>query len=181
MTATGAWKVTGAEYHGREFTPVTYEIAKARSDGSGRLAVTFAAPDDYGFMHDIVVQQGARLFTQAAFSLDMTVDISPKSGPPGTPIRVDVKGIGYRSLYNSWDIIYDNNFTGWMSSVTTHGAASFTIPATGGPGVHIIEVMHGELTFPYRNPEQNPAPGRPRFALEFTVTDGAPVNPPPPA
>jgi hypothetical protein len=179
-TATGAWKVTEAEYHGREFMPVAYEIAKARSDASGRLAVTFVAPDDYGFMHDIVLQQGSRLFTQAAFNLDMTVDVSPKSGPPGTPIRIDVKGIGFRSLYNSWDVIYDNNFTGWMSSVTTHGAASFTIPATGGPGVHVIEVMHGELTFPYRNPEQNPAPGRPRFAFQFTVTDSVPVMPAPP-
>ena len=138
------------------------------------------APDDYGFMHDIVLQQGDRLLTQAAFNLDMTVEISPKSGPPGTPITVDVKGIGYRSLYNSWDVIYDNNFTGWMSAVTTKGSANFTIPATGGPGVHIIEVLHGELTVPYRNPEQNPAPGRPRFELAFTVTDGAPVLPPPP-
>src|SRR5215831_4216057 len=180
-TAAGAWKVTDAEYHGREFTPVAYEIAKARTDQSGRLSVNFIAPDDYGFMHDIVLQQGSRLFTQAGFNLDMTVDISPKSGPVGTPIRVDVKGIGYRSLYNSWDAIYDNNFTGWISSVTTKGAASFTIPATGGPGVHVIEVMHGELTFPYRNPEQNPAPGRPRFAFQFTVTDGAPVMPTPPA
>jgi hypothetical protein len=178
-TATGKWKVTEAEYHGREFTPVAYEIAKARSDASGRLAVTFTAPDDYGFMHDIVLQQGPRLFTQTVFNLDMTVDISPKSGPPGTPIQVDVKGIGYRSLYNSWDVIYDNNFTGWMSSVTTSGTAHFTIPATGGPGVHVIEVMHGELTFPYRNPEQNPAPGRPRFAFQFTVTDSAPVVPAP--
>jgi hypothetical protein len=180
-TASGKWKVTEAEYHGREFPPVAYEIAKATSDGSGRLAVTFTAPDDYGFMHDIVLQQGARLLTQAAFVLDMTVEISPNSGPPGTPIKVAVKGIGYRSLYNSWDVIYDNNFTGWMSSVTTNGEATFTIPATGGPGVHVIEVMHGELTFPYRNPEQNPAPGRPRFAFQFTVTDGAPVLPPPPA
>jgi hypothetical protein len=179
-TASGAWKVTGAEYHGREFTPVAYEIARARSDESGGFAVTFTAPEDYGFMHDIVLQQGSRLLTQAAFNLDMTVEISPKSGPPGTPIKFDVKGIGYRSLYNSWDVIYDNNFTGWMSSVTTSGAASFTIPATGGPGVHIIEIMHGELTFPYRNPEQNPAPGRPRFVFPFTVTDGPPVMPAPP-
>lgn len=110
----------------------------------------------------------------------MTVEISPKSGAVGTPIEVDIKGIGYRSLYNSWDVIYDNNFTGWISSVTTKGSASFTIPATGGPGDHLIEVVHGELTFPYRNPEQNPAPDRPRFALTFTVTDGAPVLPPAP-
>jgi hypothetical protein len=63
--ATGAWKVTEAAYRGREFTPVAYEIA---------------SPDDYGFMHDIVLQQGARLFTQAAFSLDMTVDIEDLPG-----------------------------------------------------------------------------------------------------
>src|SRR6266436_4569785 len=179
-TASGAWRVTEAEYHGREFTPVAYEIAKAKTDQSGRLSVKLIAPDDYGFMHDIVLQQGSRLFTQVGFNLDMTVEISPKSGPPGTPIKVDVKGIGYRSLYNSWDVIYDNNFTGWMSAVTTSGSAKFTIPATGGPGPHIIEVLHGELTVPYRNPEQNPAPGRPRFELAFTVTDGAPVLPPPP-
>jgi hypothetical protein len=143
-------------------------------------AANFIAPDDYGFMHDIVLQQGSRLFTKVGFNLDMTVEISPKSGAVGTPIEVDIKGIGYRSLYNSWDVIYDNNFTGWISSVTTKGSASFTIPATGGPGDHLIEVVHGELTFPYRNPEQNPAPDRPRFALTFTVTDGAPVLPPAP-
>jgi hypothetical protein len=147
-TVTGAWKVTDYEYKGREFTPVAYRIATVRADESGRLAVTFTAPDDYGFMHDIVLQQGSRLFTQTAFNLDMTVEISPKSGPPGTPITFDVKGIGFRSLYNSWDVIYDNGLAGWMSSVTTGGAARFTIPATGGPGVHIIEIMHGELTFP---------------------------------
>jgi hypothetical protein len=54
------------------------------------------------------------------------------------------------------------------------------VPATGGPGAHLIEVVHGELTFPYRNPEQNPAPGRPRFALAFTITEGAPMLPPAP-
>ena len=179
VTVNGEWKVANAEYHGREFTPVAYEITKAKSDAAGRLSVTFTAPDDYGFLHDIVLQQGGRLFTQVAFNLDMSVDISPKNGPPGTPITVDIKGIGFRSLYNSWDVVYDNNFTGWISSVTTRGSAHFTVPATGGPGLHIIEVMHGELTFPYRNPEQNPAPGRPRFELGFTVTDGVAVMPAP--
>jgi hypothetical protein len=178
-TAVGEWQVADAEYHGREFTPVAYEIAKATSDGAGSLTAHFIAPEDYGFLHDIVLQRGSRLFTQTGFNLDMTVEISPKSGPPGTPITISVKGIGYRSLYNSWDVVYDNNFTGWMSSVTTAGSAHFTIPATGSPGVHIIEVLHGELTVPYRNPEQNPAPGRPRFEFAFTVTDGAPVLPQP--
>src|SRR5436309_861824 len=179
-TVDGAWKVTEAEYHGREYRAVAYEIAKAKTDHAGRLSATFAVPEDFGFMHDIVLQQGGRLFTQTGFSIDMTVEISPKSGPVGTPITVEVKGIGWRPLVNSWDLLYDNNFTGWISSVTTHGSARFTIPATGGLGVHILEVLHGELTFPYRNMQQSPEPDRPRWAIPFTVTAGAPMLPPPP-
>jgi hypothetical protein len=92
VTAIGTWKVTDTEYHGRDFASVAYEIASVRTDASGRLAARFTAPDDYGFMHDIVLQQGSRLFTKVGFNLDMTVEISPKSGPVGTPIKVDIKG-----------------------------------------------------------------------------------------
>ena len=179
-TVNGAWKVTDAEYHGRDYNPVAYEIAKVKTDRAGRLSATLITPEDFGFMHDIMLQQGGRLFTQVGFAIDMTVEISPKSGPVGTPIAVEVKGIGWRPLFNSWDLLYDNNFTGWVSSVTTHGSASFSIPATGEPGVHILEVLHGELTFPYRNMQQSPEPDRPRWAIPFTVTAGAPVLPPPP-
>jgi hypothetical protein len=176
-TVDGAWKVTDAEYRGREYRAIAYEIAKIKTDQTGRLSAKFVVPEDFGFMHDIVLQQDGRLFTQTGFSIDMMVEISPKSGPVGTPITVEVKGIGWRSLVNSWDLLYDNNFTGWISSVTTQGSARFTIPATGGPGVHILEVLHGELTFPYRNMQQSPEPDRPRWAIPFTVTAGAPVLP----
>jgi hypothetical protein len=176
-TVKGSWKVANAEYHGREYKPVAYEIARVRSDASGRLFATFVAPEDFGFSHDIGLQQGNRLFTQTGFSIDMTVKLSPERGPPGTPITVEVKGIGWRQLFNSWVLLYDNHFTGWMSAVTTGGSATFTVPATGKPGSHLLEVLHGELTFPYRNMQQNPEPDRPRWALPFTVTDGPPVLP----
>ena len=179
-TVKGNWKVDNAEYHGREYNPVAYEIAKVRSDSEGRLTAKFETPEDFGFSHDIVLQQPDRMFTQVGFSVDMTIEISPKEGPVGTPIMVDVKGIGWRSLFNSWVLLYDNSFTGWMSSVTTGGSAKFTIPATGRPGVHILEVLHGELTFPYRNMQQNPEPDRPRWAIPFRITSGPAVLPPPP-
>jgi hypothetical protein len=38
VTAIGTWKVTDTEYHGRDFTPVAYEIARVRTDSSGRFA-----------------------------------------------------------------------------------------------------------------------------------------------
>src|SRR6202051_2155508 len=179
-TVKGSWKVADAEYHGRDYRPVAYEIAKVKSDQAGRLTAKSATPEDFGFVHDIVLQQPDRMFTQAGFSIDMTVKITPESGPVGTPITVDVKGIGWRSLFNSWDLLYDNHFTGWMSAVTTGGSATFTIPATGRPGLHVLEVLHGELTLPYRNLQRNPQPDRPRWAIPFRVTPGAPVLPPPP-
>jgi hypothetical protein len=179
-TVKGSWKVANAEYHGREYTPVAYRIVQVKTDSTGRAIASFIAPEDYGFGHDIVLQQGSRLFTQTGFTLDMTVKLSPESGPPGTPITVEVKGIGWRHLQNSYVLLYDNNFTGWMSAVTTGGSATYTIPASGKPGVHVVELLHADFTFAYRNMQQSPEPDRPRFALQFTITPGAPVLPLPP-
>ena len=149
-----------------------------RTNGAGRLAAAFTVPDDFGFLHDVVLQRGERLFIQAGFSVDMAVSLWPASGPVGTPITVKVRGIGWRPLENSWTLLYDNHFTGWISAVTTAGSASFTIPATGRPGVHVLDILHGAFTFPYRNMQQSPEGDRPSFALHFTVTPGAPVLPP---
>lgn len=179
-TMHGAWKAANGEYTGREYKPVAYHIAKLRSDGEGRAVARFTAPEDFGFAHDVVVQQGNRLLTQAAFSIDMQVTLSPESGPVGTPIAVEIHGIGWRGLESSWLLRYDNNFTGWVSSITQSGVAKFSIPATGAPGTHVLELMHGEFTFPYLNPQQNPVPDRPRFAMQFRVTPGDAILPLPP-
>ncbi len=180
-TVKGHWKVTIAEYHGREYTPVAYRIATVKSDKAGRIAASFIAPEDFGFLHDIVVQQGNRLLTQTAFKLDMTVKLAADRGPVGTPIAIEVQGVGWRELEGSWVLLYDNKFTGFMSTVTTGGTARFTIPATGHSGLHILEVLHSDFNSPYRNTQQSPVPDRPQFKLGFTITPGAPVLPPPPA
>jgi hypothetical protein len=151
-----------------------------RTNASGRFTAQFRVPEDFGFMHDVVLRQPGRDLTRAGFHVEMSMEISPASGPPGTPISVEVKGIGWRQLQNSWMLLYDNRATGWVSAVTTQGSARFTIPASGRPGVHVLELLHGDFTFAYRNMQQSPEPDRPRFAREFTVTAGAPVLPPPP-
>jgi len=178
-TVKGRWKVTIAEYHGREYTPVAYRIATVKSDKAGRIAASFVAPEDFGYLHDVVLQQGNRLLTQTAFKLDMTVKLAASGGPVGTPIAIEVQGIGWRELEGSWVLLYDNKFTGFMSAVTTGGTARFTIPATGHTGLHIVEVLHSDFNSPYRNTQQSPVPDRPQFKLEFTITPGAPVLPPP--
>jgi hypothetical protein len=47
----------------------------------------------------------------------MSVTLSPTNGAVGTPITVDVERIGWRPLESSWTLLYDNNFTGWISRV----------------------------------------------------------------
>src|SRR5262249_11183977 len=46
-TVRGRWKVTIAEYHGREFIPAAYRIATVTSDKAGRIAARFVAPEDF--------------------------------------------------------------------------------------------------------------------------------------
>jgi hypothetical protein len=77
-------------------------------------------------------------------------------------------------------LLYDNRYSGFMSAVTTSGTARFNVPATGHIGLHILEILHTDFGSPYRNTQQSPVPDRPQFRLEFTVTPGAPVLPPPP-
>jgi hypothetical protein len=180
-TVKGSWKVTTAEYFGREYTPIAYRVARVRSDKDGRIGASFIAPEDFGFLHDIALQQGNRLLTQTAFKLDMTVKLAADRGPLGTPIAIEVQGIGWRELEGSWVLLYDNKFTGFMSTVTTGGTARFTIPATGHAGLHIVEVLHSDFNSPYRNTQQSPVPDRPQFKLGFTITPGSPVLPPPAA
>lgn len=177
----GRWKVERERYLGREYLPTSQPMAAVQADAAGAFTAQFVVPEDFGFMHDVVLRQGSRIFTQAGFSIDTTMEISPKSGPIGTPITVDVKGIGWRELQNSWMLLYDNKATGWVSAVTTRGSARFTVPATGKAGLHVLELLHGDFTFAYRNMQQSPEPDRPRFARQFTVTSGAPVLPPPAA
>jgi hypothetical protein len=176
-TVTGSWKVTTAEYFGREYKPAAYRIATVKSDASGRIVAKFAAPDDFGFLHDVMVQQGARLLTKNAFNIDMTVKVLADNVPVGAPVPIEVKGIGWRELEGSWVMLYDNRFTGWISTVSTSGGARFTVPAAGRPGRHVIEVVHSDFTFPYRNMQQSPAPDRPQFKVGFTISNDPAVLP----
>jgi hypothetical protein len=51
------WKVADAQYHGRDYQPVAYQIAKLVTDQAGHLSAQFIVPEDFGFVHDIVVQR----------------------------------------------------------------------------------------------------------------------------
>lgn len=184
-TVEGSWKLSAdrSEYKGREYKSVEKLIHKVTTDGLGGFRVNFTIPEDFGYQHDVMVVDSQKIVrNKAGFDVEMEVRISPTSGPVGTPITVEVRGVGWRSYENSFQLSYDNGYTGWLSSVTTKGYARAVIPATGRPGTHYITVGHSEFGAPYLNPQQQPVvASRPFPHIPFVVTDGPAVLPPPAA
>jgi hypothetical protein len=183
MWGTGKlqWKPSEdkSKYLGRDATMIQQALRSVTTDAAGAFTTTFPVPRGFGYGHDVMLVDEQKVIrNKSLFDVDMVTTITPTSGPAGTPITVEVKGIGYQSYQNSFQLDYDNKYTGWVSSITTDGYAKFVIPATGGPGTHIITIGHSEFGAPYMNPNQQPVvASRPFPHLPFTVTDGPGVAP----
>lgn len=179
-TVDGKWVLSAdrSEYKGREFAPVERVLATATTDPNGAFTAKLTVPNDFGYQHDVLVKRATETVNKASFEVDMVTTISPTSGPVGTPITVEVKGIGYRAYQNSFQLSYDNKYTGWVTSVTTKGYAKLVIPATGLPGKHFIQIGHSEFNAPYLNPQQQPVVAdRPFPRIPFTITEGSAIMP----
>ena len=177
------WALEGEqleEYHGRTCDPQHNLLASVQTDADGALSADITIPDEFGFAHDVLlVDTDGVIRNKALFDVDMTVSVTPTSGPVGTPITIEVHGIGWQTMEDSRTILYDNRYVGFMSAVSTEGTATAVIPATGAVGPHRIDIDRGAYTFPYLNPAQSPRPDIPVFDATFTITDGDPVLPPP--
>ncbi len=180
-TFEGSYNLQGdqlEEYHGRIFDNIKYTISSIQTDVEGGFQETITVPEDYGFNHNITIEQEGQVLNRVGFSIEPTASINQTSGPLGTLITITMVGIGTQSMENSWSLMYDNKFTGLITSVTTKGTATVVIPATGGLGKHIIRIIHGAYQYPYLNTQQNPRPDQPILTMEFTITEGEAVLPP---
>lgn len=177
---TATWDVDLVEgkFYGRKFTTEPVPLVTVTTDDSGAFTAEFEVPVDFGFTHNVTIHNGDAVLNRAAFRTEMEMSISPTSGPVGTPITIEVQGMGYGYLENSWQLTYDNTYTGWVSAVTTDGVAKAVIPAVGEVGTHVIQLTHGWSHVPYLNNQQSPRPDRPVFTFQFEVTDGPAVMPP---
>ncbi len=182
-TVNGAWKLSDdrASYLGRTYNPAEIPLKTVTTDAAGVFSFPFTVPaKDYGFQHSILVRDEGRIIrNKAGFDVDLDISISPSSGPVGTPITIEARGVGWRDFQGAWMAAYDNQFTGLLSAVTTKGLARAVIRASGRPGTHIITILSGDLNFMYLNMQQSPEPDRPQFRIPFTITEGPAVLPPP--
>lgn len=175
---TGSWDVRGGEYYGRLFKESWLTLATIKTDAQGSFSVPFTVPDGFGFTHDLDVLDNGVILNKMGYFVDMQASLVSTSGPLGSPIGIQIKGMGWRDYENGWHVEYDNQDVGVITTVTTHGSGIAYIPATGAVGKHVIRVIEGGFTVSYLNHEECPFPDTPTFNLEYQLTPGDSVLPP---
>lgn len=177
-----SWRVEEGAFLGYEVSATETELASGRADASGRARLSFTVPEGFGFLHDLTLERGEERLARQGFFVKPTVTVSPASGPPGTRIRIVMRGLGYRNYELPFQLLYDNAHVGMVTAISTGGTAEFELTATGTPGSHVIQILRGAFSAPYLNGQQAPThlpPLDEPFTATFRVTDEEPVRPAP--
>jgi hypothetical protein len=97
--------------------------------------------------------------------------MTPTDGPVGNLIELKIVGVDWRPNINTWHVLYDNHYLGFMSAVTTRGVAVARFRASGPVGQHHISVWHNSVNpIPYLNYQQGPYKDVPDTEFTFAVT-----------
>jgi hypothetical protein len=169
------------------FTPQGNTIGEINTDANGRIDQTLTIPDDLGGLHGLAVRGGDELVARAYFVIETSiVDVSPRSGPAGTPVTIHLKGVGWTEYDNIYVATYDNAYMGYACGFNSHGDVVINFNATGEPGAHVIDLYPGIYQGPptesqqlYRLPQLTYAddhPGNKIPALRFTFEVTAPAG-----
>jgi hypothetical protein len=171
------------------FAPDEKEIGVVAADVSGRLDAAVTIPDDVGGLHGLALHEGNDLVARVHFVIETSiVDMTPKSGPAGTPVRIHLKGVGWTEYDNIYVATYDNAYMGYACGFNSHGDVVINFIATGEPGPHLIDLFPGIYQGPPTEPQQlyrlpqltyaDDHPGNKIPALRFTfeVTPARPTR-----
>jgi hypothetical protein len=177
-TVTGGWVIQNYYYfRGRKYSETTLSLGKFPVSASGRLEATFAIPEDYGGVHDVIATIGGKTVAQNGIEVTQSFEMTPTSGPVGTPIELRVKGLGWRAMENTWVVNWDNRGAGFVSAAGTRGSATARFRATGPVGDHFLKIYTGWQGQSYLNFQQAPNAYLPRPEFKFRTTPGPSSTP----
>jgi hypothetical protein len=146
-------------------------------DSSGRLAGAFKIPEDYGGVHDVLATIDHKAVAQNGIEVTQSFEMAPLSGPIGTPVELRVKGLGWRTMENTWVVNWDNRSIGIVTAVGTHGSAVARFRAAGPAGDHPVKIYTGWQGQSYLNFQQAPNAYLPRPDFTFNTTPGSSPTP----
>jgi hypothetical protein len=137
------------------FTREENALGDIRADASGRIDHALTIPDDLGGLHGVTVLRGDDLVARTHFVVETSiVEMSPQSGPAGTPVTIHLKGVGWTEYDNIYVATYDNAYMGYACGFNSHGDVVINFTATGEPGAHLIDLYPGIYQGPATEPQQ---------------------------
>src|SRR5215813_13420766 len=171
-TVDGGWVVEDY-YHfkGKKYLEITSSLGTFNVDAHGRLDAHFRIPEDYGGIHEVTALADGKPVAQNGIEVTQSFEMSPLSGPVGTPVELRVKGLGWRTMESTWVVNWDNHAVGFVSAAGTHGSAVARFRAAGPIGDHPIKVYSGYQAQSYLNYEQAPNAylSRPEFTFHTSA------------
>jgi hypothetical protein len=177
-TVNGGWVIENYfHFRGRKYTETTMSLGRFAVDAGGRLATQFTIPEDFGGVHEVTAMLDGKLIAQNGIEVTQSFEMTPLSGPIGTPIELRVKGLGWRTMENTWIVNWDNRDAGFVSAASSRGSAVARFRASGPAGDHPVKVYTGHDGKSYLNHEQAPNAHLPRPEYMFHVTPGAELHP----
>src|SRR5215510_11243788 len=140
-TVAGGWVIEDY-YHfkGKKYTETATSLGKFNVDSNGRLDARFVIPEDYGGVHEVTAVVDGNPVAQSAVEVTQSFEMSPESGPIGTPIELRVKGLGWRTMESTWVVNWDNHAVGFVSAAASRGSAVARFRAVGPVGDHPVKV-----------------------------------------
>jgi hypothetical protein len=173
-TVQGGWVVEDYyHFRGKKYAETTSKLGEFPVNSNGRLDASFKIPEDYGGVHEVIALLDGKTVAQNGINVTQTFELTPASGPVGTPIELKVKGLGWRTMESTWAVNWDNVELGWVSAASTRGSAVARFRAAGPAGDHVIKLYTGWQGQSYLNYEQSPVAKLPRPQFTFHTTPGA--------
>jgi hypothetical protein len=109
----------------------------------GSLNTTITVPDGLGGWHVVQLMQNGQMVAQAPFYVEESVvgqGVSSLVVKEGQSFTIHLKGVGWTQLDNTVGVDYDNSYVGYGCGFNSNGDVLLHLNATGGPGVHLIDV-----------------------------------------
>jgi hypothetical protein len=122
---------------------VTTPLGTPMASGSGSLQTSITVPDGLGGWHVAQLIQNGQTKAQIPFYVLRSVvgtGISSAVVTEGQEFTIHLKGLGWTQLDNAIAVDYDNSYIGYGCGFNSNGDLLMHIRASGGPGVHLIDM-----------------------------------------
>ena len=120
------------------FVSVPLGTATATADGSLKSPIT--VPDGLGGWHAVQLLQDGQIKAQVPYFVKRSLVSVPKVVKAGEPFTVRLKGVGWTQIDNTVAVTYDNGYIGYACGFNSNGDVVIQLFATGGPGIHLIDI-----------------------------------------